>query len=149
MIAPAIGTGRLGLVIDSSIVLAWHFPDEASEYARAAAAETAVSRTLVPFHWKLETANALTMGVRRNRINSADRAQAFIDIDDLEIVQDTQGLNRIWPFAIEIADRNRLTLYDALYVELAQRIGSRLATLDKAMKAAAVAEGVPLFEPMP
>ena len=147
MIAFAATDIRQGLVIDSSIVLAWHFPDEASDYARAAATETALSRTIVPFHWKLETANALTMGVRRNRINSADRAQAFVDIDDLEVTQDTQGLNRIWPFAIEIADRNRLTLYDALYVELAQRTGSRLATLDKAMKNAALAEGISPFEP--
>ena len=44
-----------------------------------------------------------------------------------------------------LARRHRLTVYDAAYLELAQREGVPLATLDGALAAAARAEGVPVL----
>jgi predicted nucleic acid-binding protein len=44
-----------------------------------------------------------------------------------------------------LAHRHRLTLYDAAYLELAQRRRLPLATLDSDLRAAAMAEGVPLL----
>ena len=44
-----------------------------------------------------------------------------------------------------LAKRHRLTFYDAAYLELAQREGIALATLDQALSRAATAEGVPLI----
>jgi predicted nucleic acid-binding protein len=43
-----------------------------------------------------------------------------------------------------LARRHRLTVYDAAYLELAQREVAPLATLDDALTRAAKAEGVPL-----
>ena len=44
-----------------------------------------------------------------------------------------------------LAQRHRLTFYDAAYLELAQRERIPLATLDQAIARAAIAEGVPLI----
>jgi predicted nucleic acid-binding protein len=46
---------------------------------------------------------------------------------------------------MSLARRYRLTVYDAAYLELAQRQGVPLATLDGALAAAATAENVPLL----
>jgi predicted nucleic acid-binding protein len=43
---------------------------------------------------------------------------------------------------VALARRHRLTAYDALYLELAMRRGLALATLDRALAAVVVAEGV-------
>jgi predicted nucleic acid-binding protein len=44
--------------------------------------------------------------------------------------------------ALAIADRHRLSVYDALYVQIARETDASVATLDRAMRRAAEAEGV-------
>ena len=39
-----------------------------------------------------------------------------------------------------------LTIYDAAYLDLALRVGAPLASLDKALRNAAIQRGVALFE---
>ncbi|MBN8925690.1 MAG: type II toxin-antitoxin system VapC family toxin [Rhodospirillales bacterium] len=46
---------------------------------------------------------------------------------------------------LSLARQHRLTVYDAAYLELAQREGLTLATLDTALRQAASAVGVPLL----
>jgi len=46
---------------------------------------------------------------------------------------------------LDLADRFRLTVYDAAYVELAGRRGLPLATLDQDMRAAGAALGLRLM----
>ena len=58
---------------------------------------------------------------------------------ELPILVDNEGDGRE---LIEIARRNKLTAYDASYIELAQRLKLPLATLDKAMGRAAMNEQI-------
>jgi predicted nucleic acid-binding protein len=44
-----------------------------------------------------------------------------------------------------LARKRKLTVYDAAYLELAKRQALPLATLDRGLEAAAIAEGVALF----
>jgi len=60
---------------------------------------------------------------------------------ELPILVDNEGDGRE---LIEIARRNKLTAYDASYIELAQRLKLPLATLDKAMGRAAMNEQIDL-----
>jgi predicted nucleic acid-binding protein len=46
---------------------------------------------------------------------------------------------------LQLADRFRLTLYDAAYLELAQRCGLPLATLDVDLRKAAHALAIPVW----
>ena len=52
---------------------------------------------------------------------------------------------RAWSATLDLADRLRLTLYDAAYVELAARRALPLATLDGDMRAAGAALGLQLL----
>jgi predicted nucleic acid-binding protein len=47
-----------------------------------------------------------------------------------------------------LAERHRLTTYDAAYLELALRLALPLATLDEALRRAAVAERLPVLPPV-
>jgi len=50
-----------------------------------------------------------------------------------------------WSDTLTLADRFNLTLYDASYLELAQRLKLPLATLDADLRSAATALGIGLL----
>jgi predicted nucleic acid-binding protein len=50
-----------------------------------------------------------------------------------------------WSDTLELSDRFRLTLYDACYLELAQRRNLPLATLDGDLRAAGDALGIEML----
>lgn len=131
------------LVIDSSMTLAWFFADERSQATDAVLNRVAAAGAIVPSLWRLEVANALQSAVRRKRIDAAFRDAALTDLQALPIDLDPETDSQAWRTTLHLADRHQLTLYDAAYLELAQRMELPLASLDQAMCAAAVALGVP------
>jgi predicted nucleic acid-binding protein len=91
---------------------------------------------VVPSLWRLEVANSLTGAMRRGRIDMDFRRDALTYLGFLDISVDTFTQSHAWGVSVELADRFRLTLYDAAYVELALRRRLPLATLDKEMRSA-------------
>jgi predicted nucleic acid-binding protein len=90
------------------------------------------------------------MGVRRGRHDAAFRDATLADLALLPIHLDSETDRQAWGATVRLAQRHRLTAYDAAYLELAQRRGLPLATLDKQLRDAASAEGVILLgEPSP
>ena len=89
--------------------------------------------------WWLEVANVLEMGVRRGRHDAAFRDATLADLALLPISTDA------WGPTLQLASRHGLTLYDAAYLEVAQRRALPLATLDVDLRAAGKAEGLPLL----
>lgn len=134
----------MSLVIDSSITLAWFFEDEWSAAADTVLRQVAESGAVVPSLWRLEVANALQMAVRRQRVDARFRDASIADLRTLPIVIDADTDRQAWGSTLILAERCQLTLYDAAYLELAQRIGSPLASLDQPLRAAATAIGVTL-----
>ena len=63
---------KAGLVIDSSISIAWCFPDEQDDYSQTVLDALASERAFVPDLWHLEVANTLVVGERRKRSTQAD-----------------------------------------------------------------------------
>ena len=61
---------------------------------------------------------------------------------DLDIEFDQFGAEHAFLAILPLARAHRLTVYDALYLELAQRRGLSLATFDSQLAAAAAAVGV-------
>jgi len=61
-----------GLVIDSSVAIAWCFPDEQDEYSQSVLSALASSWAVVPDLWHLEVANTLLVGERRKRSTQAN-----------------------------------------------------------------------------
>lgn len=97
---------------------------------------------LTPALFWFEIRNALLVGIRKGRIDSMAMVNALHRIDKAEIftaiVFDEMTI-------FKLAIKHSLTFYDACYLELAQREGIALATLDRALARAAAAEGIALI----
>ena len=133
----------MSVVIDNSIALAWTLIDE-----RSSAADTILEKVMsegghVPFIFRAEFANGLTMALRRNRIDRESRSEALAFMEALKLVHDVDGKDRMGA-AVELADAHGLTVYDALYLDLAQQRRLPLATFDKKLIAATHRAGVRL-----
>lgn len=132
-----------GIVIDASITLSWCFPDEQTQSSlevlnRLKAGDTA----LVPAFWSVEVLNSLLVGERRGRI-SPDQTQAFLQsLHALNPTFDHAAFDQVIGPIQRLCREQRLAPYDALYVELALRTQSILATLDQSQKDAAGILGI-------
>jgi predicted nucleic acid-binding protein len=136
----------VSLVLDSSAALAWIYADETTEVVRHVFELVAENGALVPSLWRLEVANSLTVAVRRGRISAEFRNAALADLALLDIATDAHTDAHSWTATtLHVADRFRLTLYDAAYLELAHRRSLPLASLDKELRDAGRALGVPLL----
>lgn len=135
----------MSLVLDSSATLAWVYQDETTPAIDSVFDTVAQQGAFVPTLWRLEVANILEMGVRRNRNDANFRDATLSDLDLLPIIADVETDAQAWRTTLQLAIRHRLTLYDAAYLELAKRRGLPLATLDYELRSAAQAESVPLL----
>ena len=135
----------MSFVLDSSIALSWCFEDERTPATRALLARVGVAGACAPALWPLEVLNALAMAERRSRIDSERRQRLAGFLHDLPVTIDDETASQAWAVASQLAARFRLTVYDAAYLELAQRLNLPLATLDQELRAAAAALGVPLL----
>jgi predicted nucleic acid-binding protein len=135
----------VSLVLDSSATLAWVYGDETTDAIRALFDQVADTGAVVPSLWRLEVANSLTVAVRRGRIDADFRRAALADLALLDINTDQYTDANAWGESLTLANQFRLTLYDAAYLELAQRRTVPLATLDSDLRSAARALGVSLL----
>lgn len=135
----------MSLVLDSSLTLAWCFEDEASPAIDKMFEHIADHWAVVPALWRLEVANGLHMGVRRRRLDAARRDQLLAALAALDIRIDPETDRYAWTTTVRLADRFQLTVYDASYLELAQRLSLPLASLDQALRTAAGAVGLQLL----
>ncbi|MGH7044015.1 MAG: type II toxin-antitoxin system VapC family toxin [Acetobacteraceae bacterium] len=126
------------LVLDASVTLAALLPDE-QETGQAKELATRVSRegAVVPAIWPTEVANALILAVRRQRV-LRDRLGAIFDqLRAWPVEIDANDPELVWQRCVPVALEEGLTLYDATYLELAQRLQVPIATFDGALRRAA------------
>lgn len=134
-------------VLDCSVTMAWCFEDETDSYAGPVLDRFDRDTALVPSIWPLEVGNALVVGERRRRLTEKDSAWLLDLLAGLPIVVAELSLGQVAGSVIALARRHDLSAYDAAYLELAMREGASLATQDAALRRAASAVGVPLFDP--
>ncbi len=127
----------MSLVLDASLTLAWFLDGESTPAADAVLDEVVATSAVVPPLWRIEVGNALQMAVRRQRIDRTFRDNMLRELRALPIDIDTDCDVHCWSAALTLADTHELTLYDATYLELAQRRRLPLATLDRALRDAA------------
>ena len=131
------------LVIDASVANAWIFEDESHPRADAALAEVLNSGGFVTRHWHLEVRNALLVGERRGRITTGESRGGLAYLGGLRLETDTAtDLDH----ALNLARIYGLSMYDAMYLELAVRRRMTLATLDQDLERAASAAGVEVLQ---
>ena len=129
----------MSLVLDCSATLAWIYPDETTDAIREVFDLIQARGCSAPALWRLEVANSLTISIRRRRTSPAFRADALNVLALLPISIDPETDAHAWTATLQLADRFGLTLYDAAYLELAQRRSLALASLDAQMRRAAQA----------
>jgi len=124
-------------VLDSSATLAWCFEDERTEPLRQLLDQVVENGAVVPSLWRFEVANGLQMAVRRKRIDESFRDRILGNLAKLEIRVDAESDVQVWSTSVRLAALYGLTVYDASYLELAQRRRLPLATQDAALEQAA------------
>jgi predicted nucleic acid-binding protein len=131
----------MGFVLDASITACWAFDDEDHPDASLAFERMRTEEGVVPALWWFEVRNILVVNERRRRIAESDTAAFLLHLSLLRLRADQSPDEH---GVVRLARAHRLSVYDATYLELAQREGLPLATLDADLRKAAASEGVVL-----
>jgi len=134
-------------VVDNSVVMAWCFADEESVYADQVLASLETLTAAVPAVWPLEVGNVLMVAERRKRLEKADSVRLLELLYELPIKLMQETPKRMTGEIVALAREQKLSTYDASYLDLAMRKGLPLATSDRTLKKAAQQCGVVLFKP--
>jgi predicted nucleic acid-binding protein len=136
------------VVIDASITLAWCFGDEADPYAERILDELrrGEREATVPAIWPSEVSNGLLVAERKGRTRAAETTRLVAILAELPVSVESTGVGFVGRIALPLAREHGLTVYDATYLELAERLGLPLASLDSELVAAARKAGVALAE---
>lgn len=118
------------IVLDSSVVLKWIFSDEdGGEKARRFRDDhiSGAERIAVPDLFFYEIANVLST---KTGLNTKDCSEAFSLIWNFDFESVCFGLEEFGD-AISLSKRYGITMYDASYIELAQKLRCKFITADK------------------
>jgi predicted nucleic acid-binding protein len=132
--------------VDASLAAAFVLPDERSDTADAffSAVEQGV-RLWIPQLWWIEMANTLLMASRRKRLSADKILNSLSSLESLPLSEDDAPCRSLGEVLTALAVKHRLTAYDAVYLELAQRRRIGLATLDKKLATAARKERIEVY----
>jgi predicted nucleic acid-binding protein len=132
----------MAFVLDVSVAAVWALADESSSLGGTAAIRLKTEPALVPAIWWFEIRNLLIVNERRARLTEDESAIYLNLLSSFPIQIDPIGDDRA---VLAIARQYCLSFYDAAYLALAKTHGIPLATLDRALEAAAIAEGVEIL----
>ena len=132
----------MAFVLDCSVTMSWVFADEANESTNALLEKLVTDSAVVPVLWPIEVANVLLVATRRGRMTEDDWPRIRDYLEALPINIDPESRHRILDSVLPIANSHNLSVYDAMYLELALRLGLPLATRDTALITASDAAGI-------
>jgi len=133
-------------IADASVAVGWVHPAQATKETDAMLDALAEGATLeVPALWALEVANALTVLARRRKLTDDDRETALGWLRALRLRIDQEGSSLAFTRLSELASIYHLSVYDAAYLELAQRRKLVLGCKDGPLRKAARQSGVSLW----
>jgi predicted nucleic acid-binding protein len=130
-------------VLDASVSACWAFADEDHPVADIAFSSIQTEDAVVPALWWFEIRNILIVNERRGRIHERDTDLFLRALAQFRIRIDREPEQAD---VLRMARAQGLSVYDAAYLELANREKLPLATLDRRMVEAARVMGVQLFE---
>ncbi len=135
----------MSFVLDASIALSWCFSDEANAESWSLLERLETETAHVPSLWALEMSNILILAERRSRITYAHVVLSLELLGSLPIQTDEETSYRAFHETSQLAYKEKLTSYDASYLELALRLGLPLATKDKSLAKVAKKLGINLI----
>lgn len=132
-------------VLDASITLAWCFSDEATPKSVSILEQLETSTAFVPTLWPLEVGNVLIGAERRKRITYSQIAEFIALLEGLNIRHDDETSARGFHEILSLSYSEKLTTYDAAYLELAMRLGLPLVSKDSQLCSVATRLGVAVY----
>ncbi len=132
-------------VLDVSLTMGWFFEDEATDAGWQLLDRAIRTGVAVPSIWAYELANVLFVAERRGRVTPAQSSGFLSRLDGLRIDVEATASNHLLTVVLPLARSTGLAIYDAAYVDLAQRLGLPLATKDRRMAEAAASVSIPLL----
>ncbi len=129
-------------VVDSSVAIAWAVPSQAPEQSVGLLENILANSPVVPVLWPFEVANSLLVLWRRRIIHEEQYDRARRSLAALESVVDEEGPRLALSQVSTLAKEHSLSVYDAVYLELALRRHLPLASRDSALNKAAKRAGV-------
>ena len=134
-------------IADASVAIGWVHPAQAtSETAAMLDAIDAGMVLEVPALWPLEVADALLVLVRRRKLTEDDRETGLGWLRGLPIRMDHEMGALAFSKLSDLAVAYRLSVYDAAYLELADRRTLPLACKDGPLRKAAKQHGIRLWK---
>jgi predicted nucleic acid-binding protein len=124
-------------VLDVSVTMAWCFEDESSDETWRLLDRLGGDTALVPGIWSAEVANVLLVAERRRRHARAQSRTFAARLLSLSIIVEEAAPTRMLGEVLTLGRETGLAAYYALYLDLAIRHDLPLATLDRALRAAA------------
>lgn len=132
------------LVLDASVAVSWCFPDRRTAFTTRVLREISDGFAVVPGLWALEVGNALGVSERKGYLEAAQLRAFLRDLEDLPVQIEPLSWDRAFGRVLDLARAHGLSTYDACYLELAERMGLPLATLDSELRRSAKKTGVAL-----
>lgn len=130
-------------VVDASSVGPLVVPDESENLLPVVTDALVRGECVVPGHWHYEVGNLGRSAVRRNRTDTPTVLANLRDLSEFAVDIDPISSQLAWNRTYRLAEHHGLTLYDAAYLELAQRLSLTLLSADGALLRAAEEEGIP------
>ena len=134
-------------VADASVAIGWVHPAQADAKTTAMLEAIADGASLeAPALWPLEVANALVVLQRRGKLTEEERRSGLGWLRRLPVRVDHEMALVAFSRLSELASAYQLSVYDAAYLELAQRRALPLGCKDGPLRKAAAQAGVDLWK---
>lgn len=138
---------RQAFIADASVAVGWVHPAQATTHTGAMLDAIAGGAVVeVPALWPLEVANALTVLVRRGKLTEDERQTGLGWFRGLPLRVDYEMASLAFSKLADLASAYQLSVYDAAYLELAQRRKLVLGCKDGPLRKAAKRCGVRVWE---
>lgn len=116
-----------GYVVDASVAIKWFIPEI---YSEAALQVTRLRQPLhVPAFMTMELGSVIAKKIRRGELTREDGQTILKELQHLPLQRHAD--ERLFPAAYELALDTQQSLYDCLYLALAEAVDGRLITADR------------------
>ena len=116
-----------GYVVDASVAIKWFIPEIHSEVALQA--RRSHDRLHVPAFMTLELGNVIAKKIRRGELTRENGKTILRELRHLPLQRHAD--DRLFPAAYELALDTQQSLYDCLYLALAEAVDGRMITADR------------------
>lgn len=116
-----------GYVVDASVAIKWFLPEIHSEAALRV--KWLHNRLHVPGFLTLELGNVIAKKIRRGELTRESGRTILKELRHLPLQRHAD--DRLFPAAYELALNTQQSLYDCLYLALAEAVEGRMVTADR------------------